>query len=140
MFDNNRNYKGDERERLLRAAHDNEKTTRLLDESRRTVHETEDMSLMVLGELRGQREQILRSRHQVREAYSNMELARKIMRTMTRRVLTNKAVLWLIIIVLLISNGSVLWLKLYLRTPHYNTTDSSSSGGDGIHTHNTKAV
>ena len=90
-----------------------------LEESRRLVSETEAIGINVLDNLAEQRESLLHARDKVKETNEYTNDARKILKRMTRRMLTNRIVLWLIIGVLGVSICMVFYHNFL--APHHNS-------------------
>ncbi|KAF1334087.1 Vesicle transport v-snare 13, partial [Globisporangium splendens] len=74
-----------------------------LESSQRIVAETEEIGISVLDTLAQQRESLLSAHEKVRETREVTGDARRILQRMTRRILTNRIVLYTVIALLLIA-------------------------------------
>uniref|UniRef100_A0A0G4G644 t-SNARE coiled-coil homology domain-containing protein n=1 Tax=Chromera velia CCMP2878 TaxID=1169474 RepID=A0A0G4G644_9ALVE len=97
---------------LMDATRQMEAGTRSLESSRRSAQESEELSLGILSQLHGQREQILRTKGTLHDTGSTMDTARRILVSMHRRVLTNRIVLWTMVFLLLFANLAVVYFKM----------------------------
>eukprot|EP01111_Echinosteliopsis_oligospora_P014433 TRINITY_DN5435_c0_g1_i1.p1 TRINITY_DN5435_c0_g1~~TRINITY_DN5435_c0_g1_i1.p1 ORF type:complete len:250 (+),score=47.81 TRINITY_DN5435_c0_g1_i1:83-751(+) len=86
-------------------------TSERLANAHRLGVESENIGASVLGELHGQRQQIIRATNKLDEVDDSMKSGRTILRGMARRVVTNKLILMIIIILLLIAIGLIIYLK-----------------------------
>lgn len=86
----------------------------LLD-SHRVLEETEGIGRGVVGDLEAQRETLLRSRANVREAEGAATKARRLLRTISRRELRHRLCLYLVIVALSAAIVLVLYLKIRRR-------------------------
>lgn len=86
----------------------------LLD-SHRVLEETEGIGRGVMGDLEAQRESLLRSRTNVREAEGAATKARRLLRTISRRELRHRLCLYLVIVALSAAIVFVLYLKIRRR-------------------------
>mmetsp|Transcript_28889 Transcript_28889/g.72026 ORF Transcript_28889/g.72026 Transcript_28889/m.72026 type:complete len:232 (+) Transcript_28889:167-862(+) len=85
------------RQRLLDARNGLRQGVDQLEESRRLALETEQIGGEILGDLRSQRETILRTRHNLSDVSYNLDWARRTIANMGRRVVANKILLYSII-------------------------------------------
>lgn len=86
----------------------------VLDQARRTVAETEQIGVTIMTDLHDQRQTLLRSKERVRETREYTSQARSVLKSMSRREVTNKIIIGVTIVVLLVLIGIVLyfaWLK-----------------------------
>lgn len=68
-------------------------STERLKETKRELYETEDIAITTMRDLRGQTDQIRRTRGRLDDVDSNLGVARNLITTMTRRAYANKAIL-----------------------------------------------
>jgi vesicle transport through interaction with t-SNAREs protein 1 len=85
---------GNDRQRLTDASDRLEESSKRLEEARREITETEDIAMTTMRTLRGQTEQIQRTRGRLDDVDSNLSSARVLVTTMTRRAYQNKALLY----------------------------------------------
>ena len=95
-------YGGDEKERdrLLDSMGRMQKSNQSLDRSKRTMAHTESVGASILGNLQQQRETLMSSRGKLRQTDENVSMSSKILRGMSRRVMTNKLILWTVVLML----------------------------------------
>lgn len=82
-----------------------------LEDARRTALETEEIGMGVMSDLRDQRETISRTQGHVRDVGGQLNTSAKLLTDMARRAMTNRAILWAIIVVLCLC----ILLTMYLR-------------------------
>jgi len=106
----------DQRTHLLRD-HDrlNDMTGRL-DNTRRVAYETEAIGVNILTDLDQQGQTLQGARDRVGDIDESLTRGRRILRAMSRRVITNKLILMFIVLLLLGANFFVIYFK-WLR--HY---------------------
>lgn len=80
----------EQRARLVDSTDKLRASSQKLEEAKRTVLETEEIGMDIMGDLRGQREVILRTRNNMGEISENFGSARRILVSMGRRITTNK--------------------------------------------------
>ncbi|CEM14179.1 unnamed protein product [Vitrella brassicaformis CCMP3155] len=100
------------RARLLEGQDMLQDGTRRLEQSKRVALDTESVGINVMSDLKGQRETLMRTHQHVRDTDSNLQRAKRILRTMGRRALTNKVLLHVIIVLLLLAIVMTLVMKL----------------------------
>ncbi|KAM9777749.1 vesicle transport through interaction with t-SNAREs homolog 1B [Neosynchiropus ocellatus] len=83
--------------------------------SQRIAVETEQIGTDIIEELGGQREQLDRARNRLVNTGENLSRSRKILRAMSRRLMTNKLLLAIIIIMELAILGAVVYLKFFRK-------------------------
>ncbi|XP_015593664.1 vesicle transport through interaction with t-SNAREs homolog 1B isoform X2 [Cephus cinctus] len=88
-----------------------ERTADSLARSQRVAAETEQLGTEVVTELGEQRETLLRAKRRLSQTDQELDKTQKILRTMSRKVLTNKFVL----IVIIILELGILAATVYLR-------------------------
>jgi vesicle transport through interaction with t-SNAREs 1 len=96
-----------------------DKTTATLQTARSQLYETQDIAGGVMNDLGAQREQLLNAHGRVRETTQFTTDARSVLKQMGRRALTNKVILWFIILVLIAANGAVIYEK-YIKKSKKN--------------------
>eukprot|EP00753_Platysulcus_tardus_P014192 PLAT4191.1.p1 GENE.PLAT4191.1~~PLAT4191.1.p1 ORF type:complete len:292 (-),score=99.24 PLAT4191.1:96-875(-) len=112
------------RGRLLDAGERLDRTSDVLAESRRTIAETTEIGAAILDDMHGQRETLLRSHARVKETRDYTSRAQGVLRRMARRAVTNKIILWCVIILLLAAIVGVIYVNWFMHG------DSSGSGGE----------
>ncbi|XP_064481324.1 vesicle transport through interaction with t-SNAREs homolog 1B-like [Ornithodoros turicata] len=101
-----------QRSRLLQMNDTIQRTTDSVGRSIQVASETDQIGVAVGEELRSQRETLVRAKERLEEVDGNLTTSRKIIRTMYRRVITNKMILIVIIILELAILGGLLYWKL----------------------------
>ncbi|KAM9341626.1 vesicle transport through interaction with t-SNAREs homolog 1B [Symphorus nematophorus] len=86
-----------------------------IERSQRIANETEQIGTDIIEELGEQREQLDRTRNRLVNTGENLGRSRKILRAMARRVVTNKLLLGVIIIMELAILGAVVYLKFFRK-------------------------
>jgi len=102
----------DQRQRLLDANARTEASTARLHEARQMAEETVMVGEGIMGDLGKQREQIVNSRSMLEEVNDSLSKSTNILKGMARRVVTNKIIMAIIIIVLLAIIGLIIYLAL----------------------------
>eukprot|EP00803_Ostreobium_quekettii_P008710 evm.model.scf_422.1 EVM.evm.TU.scf_422.1 scf_422:1862-2608(-) len=87
-----------------------------LQQGRHQLLETEELGVTILEDLSRQRETIIRSRDTLHGADDGISKARRILGTMSRRVLTNKMVMICIALVILLAIILIVYYK-FIREP-----------------------
>ncbi|ODV86980.1 hypothetical protein CANARDRAFT_27317 [[Candida] arabinofermentans NRRL YB-2248] len=90
-----------QRQTLLTSNSSLDRSTQRLHDATRTALETEDVGSSILDNLRSQREQILNARDTLNEADTYVDRSLKTLKSMTRRMATNKMITYGIIAVLI---------------------------------------
>jgi len=109
-----------DRERLLDVNDTLSQQTRQLEEARATAAEAEQLSLEVMGDLRQQREVILRSRAGVGQIGENMGAAGRLIASMSRRAAANRVIVRVVVGVMvaaLLAAVYFIWLDGLLSRP-----------------------
>lgn len=101
----------EQRQKLLMGVDRLEATSDRLAHTQRLAHETEEIGINVLGELNRQGDILVRANDDLDIINDNMSRGRRIVLNMTRRVITNKIVLVVVILILIGVLGLVVWLK-----------------------------
>lgn len=86
-----------------------------IERSQRIANETEQIGTDIIEELGEQREQLDRTRNRLVNTGENLGRSRKILRSMARRLVTNKLLLAVIILMELAILGAVIYLKFFKR-------------------------
>ncbi|KAM8915647.1 vesicle transport through interaction with t-SNAREs homolog 1B [Spinachia spinachia] len=86
-----------------------------IERSQRIAAETDHIGNEIIEELGGQREQLDRTRNRLVDTGENLSRSRKILRAMSRRLVTNKLLLGVIILMELAILGAVIYLKFFRR-------------------------
>lgn len=84
-----------------------------IERSQRIANETEQIGTDIIEELGEQREQLDRTRNRLVNTGENLSRSRKILRAMARRLVTNKLLLGVIIVMELAILGAVIYLKFF---------------------------
>lgn len=87
--------------------------TQSIARSQRIAVESEQIGTDIIEELGQQRDQLDRTRDRLVHTGENLSRSRKILRTMSRRLMTNKLLLGIIIIMELAILGTVVYLKFF---------------------------
>ncbi|XP_073339495.1 vesicle transport through interaction with t-SNAREs homolog 1B [Pagrus major] len=86
-----------------------------IERSQRIANETEQIGTDIIEELGEQREQLDRTRNRLVNTGENLSRSRKILRAMSRRLVTNKLLLGVIILMELAILGAVIYLKFFRK-------------------------
>lgn len=73
---------------------------------------TQELGVSILQDLHRQRETIVHSRDTLHGADDNISKARRVLASMSRRAMTNKIIMFAVILLLLGSIGLVLYYKI----------------------------
>lgn len=98
---------------LLQGSDSLNNATQSIERSQRIAAETEQIGTEIIEELGEQREQLDRSRNRLVNTGENLSRSRKILRAMSRRLVTNKLLLAVIILMELAILGAVIYLKFF---------------------------
>ncbi|XP_029826372.1 vesicle transport through interaction with t-SNAREs homolog 1B-like [Ixodes scapularis] len=104
-----------QRSRLLQMNETLGRTTDALVRTFQVAAETDQVGVAVAEELRMQRESQVRTKERLEETDQKLTTSRKIQRTMYRRVITNKLILILIIIMEIIIFGGIVYWKFFMK-------------------------
>ncbi|XP_033216832.1 vesicle transport through interaction with t-SNAREs homolog 1B [Belonocnema kinseyi] len=107
----NINWEAEHHQTLLQSRGALERSNQSVARSQAVAYETEQIGTEVIAELGGQRDSLLRAKERLSQTDQGLDRTQKIMRTMKRRVLTNKFVLILIILLEI----SILVLIIYMK-------------------------
>ncbi|XP_077394681.1 vesicle transport through interaction with t-SNAREs homolog 1B [Festucalex cinctus] len=100
---------------LLQGTESLNNASQSIERSQRLAAETEHIGTDIIEELGGQREQLDRTRDRLVNTGENLSRSRKILRSMSRRLMTNKLLLAVIILMELAILGAVVYLKFFHR-------------------------
>ncbi|KAK2853172.1 hypothetical protein Q7C36_008373 [Tachysurus vachellii] len=98
---------------LIQGSESLNNATQSIARSQRIAVESENIGTDIIEELGQQREQLDRTRDRLVHTGENLSRSRKILRTMSRRVMTNKLLLGIIIIMEVAILGAVVYLKFF---------------------------
>ncbi|KAM9355047.1 LOW QUALITY PROTEIN: vesicle transport through interaction with t-SNAREs homolog 1B [Pholidichthys leucotaenia] len=98
---------------LLQGTESLNNATQSIERSQRIAAETEHIGTDIIEELGEQREQLDRARNRLVDTGENLSKSRKILRAMSRRLVTNKLLLAVIILMELAILGAVVYLKFF---------------------------
>lgn len=101
-----------QRERLLKTTDTLNRTSERITQGRQQLMETEELGVSILQNLHSQRQTILRARDTLHEADDNISSARRVLASMSRRLMTNKLLMGGISFLLLASIVLVLYYKI----------------------------
>lgn len=107
--DSEENY--NQRQTLLKANESIDRSSRRLNDAQRTANETEQIGTSIMDNLRAQRDQITNTRDTLNEADNYVDRSLKTLKTMTRRLATNKLITYGIIALLIVLILLVLYSK-----------------------------
>ncbi|XP_053192166.1 vesicle transport through interaction with t-SNAREs homolog 1B [Scomber japonicus] len=100
---------------LLQGTESLNNATQSIERSQRIAAETEHIGTDIIEELGEQREQLDRTRNRLVNTGENLSRSRKVLRAMSRRLVTNKLLLAVIILMELAILGAVVYLKFFRR-------------------------
>uniref|UniRef100_A0A667YTM8 Vesicle transport through interaction with t-SNAREs 1B n=1 Tax=Myripristis murdjan TaxID=586833 RepID=A0A667YTM8_9TELE len=100
---------------LLQGTESLNNATKSIERSQRIAAETDQIGTDVIEELGEQREQLERARNRLVNTGENLSRSRKILRAMSRRLMTNKLLLAVIILMELAILGAVVYLKFFRK-------------------------
>uniref|UniRef100_A0A8D0L9R1 Vesicle transport through interaction with t-SNAREs 1B n=1 Tax=Sphenodon punctatus TaxID=8508 RepID=A0A8D0L9R1_SPHPU len=98
---------------LLQGTESLNRATESIDRSHRIAAETDQIGTDIIEELGEQREQLDRTKSRLVNTSENLSKSRKILRAMSRRLMTNKLLLSVIIILELAILGGVVYYKFF---------------------------
>ena len=90
-----------------------EKSTDKLSEAYRTAMDTETVGAQVMQDLHEQRQTLERSRGRLSKAGAGLARTSRVLKTMGRRALANKLLLWFMVAFLLLMIMMLLYLELF---------------------------
>ncbi|XP_005991565.1 vesicle transport through interaction with t-SNAREs homolog 1B [Latimeria chalumnae] len=106
-------YLQSQRAVLLQGTESLNRASQSIERSHRIAAETDQIGTEIIEELGDQREQLERTKDRLINTGENLSRSRKILRSMSRRVMTNKLLLSVIIVVELGILGAVVYLKFF---------------------------
>ncbi|KAM3853955.1 vesicle transport through interaction with t-SNAREs homolog 1B isoform 1-T1 [Vipera latastei] len=98
---------------LLQGTESLNRATQSLDRTHQIAAETDQIGSDIIEELGGQREQLERTKGRLVNTNENLSRSRKILRSMSRRLMTNKLLLSVIIILEVIILGGLVYYKFF---------------------------
>ncbi|XP_075904809.1 vesicle transport through interaction with t-SNAREs homolog 1B [Nelusetta ayraudi] len=102
-----------QRSLLLQGTQSLNNASQSIQRSQQIANETEQIGSDIIEELGEQREQLDRARNRLVNTGENLSRSRKILRSMSRRLMTNKLLLAVIILMELAILGAVVYLKFF---------------------------
>lgn len=124
-LDDDENMSNQQRQRVLQSTSKLNDTSARLDHIMRLNAENEQMGADVLNNLQLQREQIIRSKENLDATNTSLTRSNRTIGRMMRRVITNKIIIAIIILVLLAAIGLILYFKL--RPSHNNPNPNNTT-------------
>jgi len=113
LGDNYYSTSAGQRDRMLAASERLQKTSDRLNTGKQQLAETEELGVSILQDLARQRETIVHARDTLHGADDNIGKARKILSTMSKRILTNKIIMFGISAFLLFAIILIIYVKLH---------------------------
>ncbi|XP_048710035.1 vesicle transport through interaction with t-SNAREs homolog 1B isoform X1 [Caretta caretta] len=101
---------------LLQGTDSLNRATQSIDRSHRIAAETDQIGTEIIEELGDQREQLERTKSRLVNTSENLSKTRKILRSMSKRIMTNKLLLSVIIILELAILGGVVYYKFFRKS------------------------
>uniref|UniRef100_A0A2D4HC12 t-SNARE coiled-coil homology domain-containing protein n=2 Tax=Micrurus lemniscatus lemniscatus TaxID=129467 RepID=A0A2D4HC12_MICLE len=98
---------------LLQGTESLNRATQSLDRTHQIAAETDQIGSDIIEELGGQREQLERTKGRLVNTNENLSRSRKILRSMSRRLMTNKLLLSVIIILEVVILGGLVYYKFF---------------------------
>lgn len=90
-----------------------DRTTQSVNRTQQIAAETDQVGIAVVDELGTQREALIRTKERLVDTDENLSNSRKILRSMYRRVMTDKLILIVIIILEIAILGGVVYYKFF---------------------------
>ncbi|XP_051160907.1 vesicle transport through interaction with t-SNAREs homolog 1B [Leptopilina boulardi] len=109
------NWEAEHRQTLLQSRSALERSNQSVVRSQAVARESEQIGTEVITELGGQRESLLRAKERLSQTDQDLDRTKKIMRTMKRRVLQNKFVLIIIIILEITILGIIIYMRFFKK-------------------------
>lgn len=107
------NWEEEHRRTLLEGNAALERSSQSVARSQALAIESEQIGTEVISELGGQRERLLRAKRRLSQTDEELDKTRRILNVMQRRVLMNKFVLILIILLEIAILGVIVYLKFF---------------------------
>ncbi|KJE94506.1 hypothetical protein CAOG_05139 [Capsaspora owczarzaki ATCC 30864] len=105
----------DQRSRILDSHDRLNRTTGRLDNAQRVAAESEAIGQDILGELGTQRETIVRVRGRLHETDDNLTRSRRILNGMYYRIIQNRLIMYIIVLVLMGILGIVVYMRFFKK-------------------------
>ncbi|XP_076441592.1 vesicle transport through interaction with t-SNAREs homolog 1B-like [Babylonia areolata] len=112
-FDREDRLDASNRAKLLQGNQSLQRTSESIARSRQIAEETDTIGVEIIDELDTQRETLLRTKDKLTDTDQNLGRSRKILKTMARRMMTNKLILAVIILVELAILGGLVYWKFF---------------------------
>ncbi|DBA77306.1 TPA: hypothetical protein ACH3X2_000828 [Trebouxia sp. C0005] len=112
LADNYYDTSAGQRERMLKTTEKLDKTSDRISQGRAQLAETEELGVSILQDLHRQRETITHAQDTLHGADDNIAKARRVLASMSRRIMTNKLIMWGICLLLVGSICLVLYYKI----------------------------
>ncbi|XP_064602481.1 vesicle transport through interaction with t-SNAREs homolog 1B-like [Liolophura sinensis] len=112
-FDRDDRIAASQRSRLMQGTESLNRTSESIARSHRVAAETDQIGVEIIEELGQQRESLVRTKDRLHGTDSNLRKSRKILRSMVRRVMSDKMILIMIILVQLGCLGGVIYWKFF---------------------------
>lgn len=112
-FERNDRVEASQRAKLMEGTQILNRTTDSIARSHQISAETDQIGVETIDELGRQREVLERTRDRLVDTDTNLSRSRKILKTMAMRVMTNKMILIVVILVELAILGVVIWWKFF---------------------------
>ncbi|GFR98688.1 vesicle transport through interaction with t-SNAREs-like protein 1B, partial [Elysia marginata] len=112
-FDRNERLESSNRAKLFQGHQSLQRTSESIARSHQIAAETDQIGVEIIDELGTQRETIIRARDRLEETDVNLGRSRGILKSMARRVTTDKLILAVIIVVELAILGGVTYWKFF---------------------------
>lgn len=112
-FERNDRVEASQRARLMEGTQILNRTTDSIARSHQISAETDQIGVDTIDELGRQREVLERTRDRLVDTDTNLSRSRKILKTMAMRVMTNKMILIVVILIELAILGIVIWWKFF---------------------------
>ncbi|XP_022303681.2 vesicle transport through interaction with t-SNAREs homolog 1B-like [Crassostrea virginica] len=112
-FEKNDRAEASQRAKLMEGTQILNRTTESIARSHQISAETDQIGVETIDELGRQREVLVRTRDRLVDTDTNLSRSRKILKTMAMRVMTNKMILIVVILVELAILGVVIWWKFF---------------------------
>lgn len=112
-FDRDDRMEASQRARLVQGTQSLNRATESIARSHQVAAETDEIGTEILGELGRQREVLVRTKDRLGDTDAHLGKSRKILKTMAMRVMTNKMILIVIVLLELGILGGVVYWKFF---------------------------
>ncbi|XP_076978922.1 vesicle transport through interaction with t-SNAREs homolog 1B isoform X2 [Tamandua tetradactyla] len=109
------NWQQSQRALLLEGTESLNRATQSIERSHRIATETDQIGSEIIEELGEQREQLERTKSRLVNTSENLSKSRKILRSMSRKVVTNKLLLSIVILLELVILGGLVYYKFFRK-------------------------